>query len=76
MVTKAPHFALSRERALEIIRRYDGYALTAVRIRDKLAEEVAAADAGGRPINKARFLAITRWFGITREDRSHEKAEH
>ena len=68
---KAQHFTLSQERALELIRMYDGYADTAIRIRDQLAEEVASANSEGRPISKARFLAITRWYGITRKDRDH-----
>ena len=63
MVKKTTYFTISRAAALAIIRRYDAYASAAERIRDRLAAEVVAAESEGRPISKARFAAITKWFG-------------
>lgn len=56
-------FTITAAHAEAVIGHYEAHAKAALSVAEKLRSEVTAAAIECRPINKARFAAICRWYG-------------
>lgn len=65
-MTQRTYRAITPQRAREVVDAYERYAIAALKIVEKLSEEIREAETQNRPINQGRFLAVCRWFGVTR----------